>query len=139
MLKTCKCFSTRTSKRKQKGISLTGFGVEVVRRGDTQEISSLAATCVQSSLPGHGGTGNKLVAGFLFWPSKQSLATLFYTARVSVNTSCLASQNAACDSTLKTGYILYFFSHLTTLRCRTVTCQVIGSIRSFGLGQNLTM
>lgn len=82
-----KCFHTRTSKNEW--ISRTGSGVELIRISHAQEISSLAPTCVQSYVPGNGGTGNKLVAGFPFWPSKQSLATLFCKVKASVLLSAI--------------------------------------------------
>lgn len=65
-------------------MNLTGFGAEIVRFSHTQEIGSLAATRVQSCMPGHSGTRNKLIARVAFWPSKESLATLFYKVRESV-------------------------------------------------------
>lgn len=65
-------------------MNLTGFGVEILQFSHTQEIGSLAATCVQSYMPGHSGTRNKLIARFAFWPRKESLATLFYKVKESV-------------------------------------------------------
>lgn len=82
-----KSFYTRTSKNQW--INCTGSGVEIIRSSHAQEISSLAPTRVQSYVPGDGGTGNKLVAGFPFWPSKQSLATLFYKVKASVLLSAI--------------------------------------------------
>lgn len=70
-----KCFYTRSSKNEW--TSRTGFGLEFIQFSHAQEISSLAPTCVQSYMPGDGSTGNKLVARFPFWPSKQSVAALF--------------------------------------------------------------
>lgn len=65
-------------------MTLTGFGVEIGQFSHTQEVGSLAATCVQSYMPGHRGTRHKLIARLAFWPSEERLATLLYKVKESV-------------------------------------------------------